>query len=464
MSMSSTKMCMLLALLQAVSGVSLAEPIEPAGPHQQAAEAHAGWPVAADHLNAITTAIVPLQPRAAGTGPCATIFGYLPYWESAANLRYDLLTHLACFSVEAKGDGTLGNLHGWPWTSTINAAHTAGVKIILVTTLFDATSIDTLISTPSYKNAFFSNIRASMLAGSADGLNIDFEGNGAWRSRINAFMAELTAYIHAQIPGSEVTFAGPAVNWSNGWDLAGLAASCDGIFIMGYAFYGSWSTSSGPEAPLTGGSYNITNTVTVQYAQVTQNHPEKLILGLPYYGEHWTTQSSAARSSVISYVGSTRFRDTQTQSQTYGLLWDAASQTPWYRWQVGTTWHQVWADNAESLGLKYGLARQHGLQGVGMWALNYDGTRPELWDELNRQFRLPCLPYPDFNRDGDVDAEDFGHLQRCLTGIGIPQAEPACADARLDDDLDVDEFDYAIFAECLTAPGVHAATGCTSIQ
>lgn len=461
----------LLTLLLCATGpvaVRAAEPadaVEPPSFARQAYEANAGLPVSPDLIgDNITTAVIPLQPRAAGTGPCATIFGYLPYWESSANIRWDLMTHLACFSVEVKSNGTLGNLRGWPWTSVINTAHQNGVKVVLVATLFDSASILTLITTPSYKNAFFSNIKAQMLAGGADGLNIDFEGSGTWRSHINGFMAELTAYLHAEIPGCEVTFAGPAVNWGSAWNLAGLADSCDGIFIMGYSFYGSWSTTSGPEAPLTGGSINITNTVTVQYAAVTQNHPEKLILGVPYYGEHWITETSSARSKVISYVGSTRFRNTQGESEVYGLLWDDASQTPWYRWHDGTNWHQVWADNAQSLGLKYALARQHGLQGVGMWAVNYDGTRGELWDELDRQFRISCLRPADIDHDGDVDMEDFSLVQRCLGLPGVVQDAPECAGARLDNDQDVDEEDLALFVACMTGPDVPAGPTCTTVR
>ncbi|MBN1488341.1 MAG: hypothetical protein JXA69_00360, partial [Phycisphaerae bacterium] len=313
--------------------------------------------------------IMALQTTAGASRPCKTIFGYLPYWESAANIRYDLLTHLACFSVGVNSNGTLGDDHGWPWTSVINDAHANGVKVILVATNFSSSSLYTLVTTPAYKNAFFANIKAKMLEGNADGVNIDFEGTGDWRNHINSFMAELTAYLHAEVPGSEVTFAGPAVNWSSAWDLEGLAASCDGIFIMGYAFYGSWSTTSGPNAPLIGGSINITNTVVTQYYPVTQNNPEKLILGVPYYGGHWITESSAARSTKVSWVGSTRFYNDEPDSQTYGLLWDSVSQTPWYRWYTGGQWHQVWFDNAESLGLKYQLAKDYNLQGVGMWAL-----------------------------------------------------------------------------------------------
>lgn len=436
---------------------------EPMGLHELAAKTYHDAEVSPSLLGKPGEPIIPLKSVESASTLSATVFGYLPYWESADNLRYDLLTHLACFSVGVNSNGTLGNDRGWPWTPVINAAHANGVKVILVATLFDPAAIETLITTPSYKNAFFNNIRNKMLEGSADGLNIDFEGGGStWKAHINGFMADLTAYLHSAIPGCEVTFAGPAVNWGNAWNLAGLADSCDGIFIMGYAFAGSWSTTSGPNAPLVGGSINITDTVLDEYGAVTQNHPEKLILGVPYYGGHWTTTSSAPRSTVVSWIGSTRFRDDEPASQSYGLLWDSTSQTPWYRWHDGTNWHQVWFDNAESLGLKYELARDHNLQGVGMWALGYDGARDELWDEIEHWFGVALYAPADFDLDGDVDLVDFGRFQRCMTGRSLPQDDPDCQMARLDPDDDVDQDDLAIFLGCMSGANVPADPYCAN--
>lgn len=375
-------------------------------PHQQALEEHGDTPTHPDLLGPPGEPILPLQARRDAAGLCATIFGYLPYWESAANIHWNLLTHVACFSVEVRGDGSLSSVHGWPWTSVINSAHANGVKVILVATCFNDPNISMLINSATYKANFFTNIRNQMLLGSADGLNIDFEGTGTWRSQIHTFMAELTSYMHTQIPGSEVTFAGPAVNYG-AWDLLSLAKSCDGIFIMGYAFWGSWSSTSGPCAPLTGGTYNITNTVVTQYYPVTQVMPEKLILGVPYYGGHWTTASSAARASVIAWIGSTRFFNDQPNSQTYGRQWETTSQTPWYYYQVSDVWHQVWYDDAESLGLKYQLAEDRGLQGVGMWALNYDGTRSELWNELQTRYLNGCCAHQTVAAEVTLLEDDF---------------------------------------------------------
>lgn len=431
--------CILLSMALGAQATA-PSPTDPA-PHASEAARHA-------HLlaDAVIEPVETPRPRARAVQPrpCATVFGYLPYWERPATLRYDLLTHLACFSIEVNQTGAITNRRGWPWTAEINAAHAAGVKVIVVITLFNDASLLTLLTTPAYRQNLMVNIRNEILAGNADGVNIDFEGGGAWRGHINGFMAELTAYLHEEIPGSEVSFAGPAVNWSNGFDLVGLANSCDAIFIMGYAFSGQWSTTSAPMAPLTGGSINITDTVLDEYDGVDRS---KLILGVPYYGYHWTTTSSSARSTVISSIGSVFYRTAAAQVQTYGRQWDALSQTPWYRWHDGTNWHQVWYDDAESLGLKYQLAIDEGLQGVGIWALDYDSGRTELWDLLEEKFG-GCYPCCDFNNDRQVNLFDFNTLRFCLQGPAFEfDAGHMCADADVDGDGDVDLADFHTFAQ-----------------
>jgi hypothetical protein len=66
----------------------------------------------------------------------------------------------------------------------------------------------------------------------------------------------------------------------------------------------------------------------------------------------------------------------------------------------------------------------------------------------------------DFNHDWDVDQEDFGHFQKCLTGEGNLQSLPECADAKLDADGDVGEGDFEIFLRCMNGPGVPAPLDC----
>lgn len=66
----------------------------------------------------------------------------------------------------------------------------------------------------------------------------------------------------------------------------------------------------------------------------------------------------------------------------------------------------------------------------------------------------------DQDRDGDVDQSDFGLLQTCLSGAGMPQNDPSCRRAFLDNDGDVDGFDAAIFLRCLSGSNQPADPAC----
>ena len=328
--------------------------------------------------------IIPLQfDRSAVTGK--SVFGFLPYWEYPAaldNVHWDLMTHIAAFDFQVDSLGNISNPSGWPWSTLINTAHTNGVKVIMTAVNFTASQIHNIITNQTAKQNFFSKVSSKINTYQLDGINIDFEGlNTADRGGvINSFMSDLTNYVHTNHPGKEVSFAGPAVNWSS-WVLTGLAASCDYIFIMGYDFAGSWSTTTAPPAPLTGGSYNITNTVTSQYNGCP---PEKLILGVPYYGAEWIANTNQPGATISSFVGSVRVYAAIDQSQYYTLLWHTPSQTSYYVIPVNNKYDQVWFDEPRATGLKFALAKQYNLKGIGMWAMNYDRNRPELWAEISK--------------------------------------------------------------------------------
>jgi len=343
--------------------------------------------------------IIPLQENHKMTGE-KKVFGYLPDWEYGSGthnfIRYDLLTHIACFDFSVSSNGSVSNPSYWPWTDVINTAHNNGVKTILCLVNFNKDDIRAIITNEAVKMTLFNNLKTKIIAYQFDGVNIDFEGlyNDDKGIRINSFMSDLKQWFETEIPGLEISFAGPAVNWGNYWDLGGLAEACDYIFIMGYSFWGSWSSTSGPCSPLSGGTYNITNTILSQYGTVTSQYPGKLILGVPYYGLQWKTETQNPGSPVISYVASTRLKNSIPLAQQYGYLWSTTYKTPWYRYNNGT-WNQVWFDDDSSLGLKYDLAAQKNLLGIGMWALGYDAGINDLWQTISDYLGNSVILPPD---------------------------------------------------------------------
>jgi hypothetical protein len=66
----------------------------------------------------------------------------------------------------------------------------------------------------------------------------------------------------------------------------------------------------------------------------------------------------------------------------------------------------------------------------------------------------------DIDGDGDVDLEDFGLLQACLTGSFTSLDDPSCSVADLNDDERVERNDVTIFLGCLTGPNAPVNSLC----
>ncbi|GMU20861.1 MAG: hypothetical protein AMXMBFR13_09570 [Phycisphaerae bacterium] len=74
---------------------------------------------------------------------------------------------------------------------------------------------------------------------------------------------------------------------------------------------------------------------------------------------------------------------------------------------------------------------------------------------------LVVAPRPaDLDGDLDVDMEDYGRFQACLSGQGQTQSYPECLAARLDNDADVDGDDVRLFVDCLSGANVRSDAAC----
>jgi N-acetylmuramoyl-L-alanine amidase len=324
-----------------------------------------------------------------------TVFGFLPYWvaSSLTHVRWDLLTHVAYFDVPLNSDGTLGTT-AWPSgayvQALLNTAHANGVKVVLSATNFSSSGIGTLLGSPTYRQNAIDNLLAKVQEGSGDGVNIDLEGVPvAQKANLVVFMTGLASAFHAAVPGSHVSICTPAVDWSNAFDYDQLALSSDGLFIMGYDYHWSGSTTAGPVAQLTGwGTYNVTWTVNDYLTYGGTANRGKFLLGVPYYGYDWPTTSTSVPSSTTATGTSKTYNMARGEAGGYGRQWNTDGQVPYYTY-TSTSPHQCWYDDAESLGLKWDLVNAQDLGGTGMWALNYDTADDELWNKIEAEFTAP---------------------------------------------------------------------------
>lgn len=333
------------------------------------------------------------------------VYGWHPYWQNGLQTNYDwnLLSHFAYFSYEVDyNTGNAVSTHSFSTIQSVTDALSAGVKVHLCATLFS--NHTNFFNNLTAQRNFMHQIVTLVINRGAHGVNIDFEGmNSTHKVAFASFMNELADTFHTRIPGSEVTIAINAVEWSDIFDINAMKNKVDYFIIMGYDYYYGGSTTAGPTDPLYNfvTSYNYTLAKSVNYYLNKGCPANKLILALPYYGREYGTVSNTIPSSVNNPPNSVSrtykfVRDNSTGYYTQSnKVWDRASFTPAYIFNNGTEWRQCFIDDKYSMGRRMDLINQRNLAGMGIWALGNDDGYTDYWDNISEHFTNcsvnPCI-------------------------------------------------------------------------
>jgi spore germination protein len=323
------------------------------------------------------------------------VFGWHPWWMGTTYERYDYskIDTIAYFSYEV--DPATGNpldMHDWATTPLVAWAHSNGVKVVLTATLFGEAQNNQFLNNPASCDNLIHQLAVAVSNRGADGVNVDFEllGPGV-RTQLTAFMSNLTARFRRDLPGAVVSIDLPAVDWNNAFDAAAMDAFLDYQIVMGYDFHWSTAPQAGPVAPLRAsavwGAYGVERSIDDYLALGVR--PAALFLGCPHYGYDWPVASSTVPANVVGVGTPINYADAKVAAATHGRRWDAASLSPYYVYSSGGATRQVWYDDAESLGLKYDLAKAKGIGGIAIWALGFDDPHRELWDLIGQKFASP---------------------------------------------------------------------------
>lgn len=330
--------------------------------------------------------------------PKRTVVGFIPYWDldSLDKLDTNEITTASLFGIEPDGNGdiiitdTQGNVDGgwgmWndqrldPFIANLKQKQ---IKVTLTIKMFSNTHIESLLSSSDAQKKLISNILYMVSSKNLDGVNLDFEyagsGSSVLQDKFTNFVLSLQQALKNGFPSASLTvdtYASSGVT-DDLFDLPRLASVVDAILIMGYDFHTPY-TQPGPVAPLVG-----TESIASYIANYLQKIPaNKIILGVPYYGYDWDiTNLTPNSTTILSYA------DILGTTQQTSIQWDSLSETPWYSYNdsSGDT-HKVYFDNVRSLGLKYDLVNRMNLQGVGIWALGYEGQDTQLDQLISQKF------------------------------------------------------------------------------
>lgn len=337
------------------------------------------------------------------------VYGWHPYWNGASvyeNYDFSLLSTFSYFAYELNpSTGSYYDIHYWKTTNSITLAQEAGARVDLCVTNFGTTPNITFLGNQTAWHRFADSLIVLLNYRNADGVNIDFEGMpGSQRNNFTNFISYLRNRLNADRPSTTISIALYAVDWTNVFDITALNPLVDAFIVMGYDYHYSADSQAGPVSPLyhgtRWGTYTLSRTADTYLTQGVT--PAKLLMGIPYYGYDWKTETTNIPAATIDNA------DTRTYSYlrnnffgTYTRQWDLHSFSPYFSYTSGGNTRQCWFEDEQSLAARYDMVLNRQMGGIGIWALGYDNGYPELWNLIEEKF-TDCHTYcsGNFNDSG----------------------------------------------------------------
>jgi len=322
------------------------------------------------------------------------VFGWYPYWESNyyQHLNYDLLTTIAYFSYEVNPDtGDPTSVHDWNTTALLDSVQNhAGKNILLTVTNFGNSNNRKLLKNPKAVTKLIQNLVNLVGQRKANGVCIDFEGvNEKERANYTSFLNLLYNNLKKANSDNLLYLAIPSVYYDNSLDIKALVPVIDRFVIMGYDYYGDFSTVAGPNAPLASGkTWEPDNLETSVDFYLKNGIPAgKLILALPLYGGLWETENESLPSKSKKYVSTVTYGYVKAALEDKGVtMMDSVSKSAYIPYGSGNQYMQAWYESDSSFVYKSALIKQKKLAGIGLWALGYEKGYNDVWQTIGAEF------------------------------------------------------------------------------
>ncbi|CAH2084075.1 unnamed protein product [Euphydryas editha] len=223
---------------------------------------------------------------------------------------------------------------------------------------------------------------------------------------------------------------------NSAYDLVSLNRYLDLIYLLGYDYYGPWSGVVGPLAPLKGFSKEDDRNVeyTIKYMLSFGVSPEKLVLGIPFYG----------RTLLLSEPDTKYIELGKTKTNNYGLSGPYINGTNFYvyneiclKLKNGSKWSYHWDkntstpylrdggrviiyENARSIANKVKLAIDNDLAGFMVWSIDNDdfqglcGSLNDTYIDFIESHELSKALIHDNKDEDNLKLKAYEHLKEKL--------------------------------------------------
>jgi spore germination protein YaaH len=330
----------------------------------------------------------------------------------------DKLTDIAYFGLYLDGDGNFvteiegggGNMVTEPgyenWKNNedlnnlIKKCKEDNVRFSLTIIAHDDEENDKFLNCKECWDKLIRNLKIELDSKGIRDVNLNFEHAEGVEEEIAVKFSEFVEYINKKLDeeyGDSYlvvsAFGDSATQKRVSSDLENLGRSADGIFIMAYDYHRPTSEEIGPVSPIEGPGSDVKETINDFLTKIS---PNKIILGVPYYGYNWVVEDDSEYAKRVEGSDENGFSEAQSYEDVLSTIIEVAPQIKWneegkspyftYTSPRTNSLRTVYYENAESLKYKYDLINEYNLGGVGIWALGYDGGYTELWNLLQDYF------------------------------------------------------------------------------
>lgn len=268
-----------------------------------------------------------------------------------------------------------------------------------------------LVNNPASRAKFIQHALQFINNYGFDGLDFDWEYPKCWqvdckrgpdsdKQGFAAMLTELRAAFDSNTPRLLLTAAvSPSKKVIDaGYDVPVLARTLDFVNVMTYDYHGSWEKKTGHVAPMyyfPGDEFdNFNSNFTLNYFMEMGVPREKIIMGMPMYGQTWTLadtnehglnsptygpgeagQYSMQRGMIAYYEICSRLR-----GDGWSVVRDPHGRIGPFAFK-GNQWMSF--DDMEMIHLKATFVRNHRLGGAMIWALDFDDFNNVCCKEAN---------------------------------------------------------------------------------
>ncbi|CAD7699078.1 unnamed protein product [Ostreobium quekettii] len=320
------------------------------------------------------------------------------------------------------------------------AAHAHGARVVDAARLTSVPDWEEMLLDKTARDTWLLGLLTDAVENHLDGINFDLEvpmrAGSALCDAYTAAVSRAADLFHKAIPGSLVSVD---VAWSpynvdgRSYDYVNLAEAADLLFVMSYDLQGQvWgrciAQANSPIEQVERGLYEFLHMGIPA---------SKLVLGVPWYGYDYPCVTAMDGRGAeldtdfcpidhLSYFNcscsdlagaQTKYKDIMAiydTNRTTDIRWEPYLKAPYFNYRDGAGGvHQLWFDNPDSLTLKYRLAAELGLRGVGFWAMDMldygsddEAVRQQtdaMWQAL-KAFTQAGGP-PGVPSDGDCEAD-----------------------------------------------------------